>query len=134
MTVAVSRLSGRRSAERAVRLALAVFLLLCAWATTHLDEAGGHHEGTAHSALTVGSFLQTDDDEMPDAALVPPVDTDATNAVAADGSENVTLVLAAVVFSVLGVLLLPTVRGEGMRSGAPPPRRHPLIVFGISRT
>jgi hypothetical protein len=135
MTVAVSRPSDRRAAERVVRLALAVFLLFCAWATTHFDEAGGHHEGTAHSAITVGTLLHADADDIPDAALVPPVDMDATNVVAADGSTNVVLlVLAAVACVVLSLRSLSAVRGEVMPSGAPPPLRRPLIAFGISRT
>lgn len=134
MTVAVSRPSDRRAAERAVRLALAVFLLLCAWATTHFDEAGGHHEGTAHSAITVGSLLHADENAIPDAALVPPVDTDATNVLAADGSIAMALlVLTAVVLVVLGLRPLAAIRGGAMPSGAPPPRRHPLLAFGISR-
>ena len=134
MSVAVSRPSDRNAAERAVRLALAVFLLLCAWATTHFDEAGGHHEGTAHGAITVGSLLHAADDDVPDAALVPPVDTDAVNAVAADGSTDaMMLVLATVVFVVLSLRPLAVTREGALPSGAPPPRRHPLTVSGISR-
>lgn len=135
MTVAVSRPSDRRAPERAVRLALAVFLLLCAWATTHFDEAGGHHEGTAHRAVTVGSLSQADDGRIPDATTVPPVDTDATNVVAADGStESVLLVLAAVVCMIPSFRRAAAILGGATPSGAPPPQRHPLVVFGISRT
>lgn len=135
MTVAVSRPSSPRAADRAVRLALAVFLVLCAWATTHFDEAGGHHEGSAHSAITVGSLLHTGDDELPDAALVPPVDTDTMNVVGADGSTDIVLlVLAAVAFIALSLHPIAVLREDLVPPGAPPPRRHPLIDFGISRT
>lgn len=134
MTVPPSHPSPRLAVVRAVRLMLAVFLLVCAWATTHLDEAGGHHEGTAHGAITVSTLVHADDDATPDAALVPPLDTEATSVDAPDGSPNTGLLaLAAAVLVALGVRPPATLRVRAVLSGAPPPLRHPLVVSGISR-
>lgn len=134
MTAAALLPVDRRAAGRAVRLVFAVFLLVCAWATTHFDEAGGHHEGTAHSAITVGSLTQADGGDAPDAALVPPVDTDATSIDAPDGSTDLVLLLLAAVACVLvGVRPFAASGPRPAPPGPPPPPRHPLSLSGISR-
>lgn len=131
MTSAVSPPPGQRAVGRAMRLVFALFLLCSAWATTHLDVDAGDHEGTAHTAVTVGSWAHTDQDGTPAVDLVPPVEADAVHTSTADGTTVLVLALAA------AVAVVPFVTRREPLSvdvpGAPPPR-HPLLLSSISRT
>lgn len=122
-----------RPTARAVRLALAIFLLVCAWATTHLDETTGHHEGASHSAITVGSLADTGSGETPDATTVPPVQAEAATAAVFDGATVLVLLFTAALFFGADRLEPLAARRGHTLLGAPPPRRSLLITLRVSR-
>lgn len=130
MTIAVSPPPGRRAVGRGMRLMLALFLVFSAWATTHVDDGVGDHEGTAHTAFTVGSLMNVDD--APTAGVVPPVEADATSVMAVDGTTAV--VLAAVDAVARATVSTVSADTRAEPSLDPPPPRHPLLLHTISRT
>lgn len=63
----------RGAAKRILAFAVTLLAVVCAWASVHLD-APGSREGTPHSAVGVASVTWDDDDNDPEAVVIPPMD------------------------------------------------------------